>query len=354
VVGGELAREWNNRQIFNAQTSFALGVQTRHDFIDPIGLYRTTKRDRFLTVREDKVYEGSVGLFAEAATKWTPWLRTTVGVRADGFWFDTDSSNPQNSGDEAKGLISPKLSVVLGPWAQTEFYLNAGTGFHSNDARGVNTTVDPLNGDRVDPVNPLVRTFGAEFGIRTQLIPKVTLTASLWWLDSDSELVYVGDAGTNEPGPASRRYGVEIAAYWRPADWFTLDGEFAITHARFQDVPDDYIPSSIPWMFSGGLTLGKETGPFAAFRARAFDKRPLIEDNSVKGKQSFLVNGQIGWRQPRWEVALECLNLFDREDNDIEYYYASRLQGEPAEGADDMHLHPTEPRTFRVRATVRF
>ncbi len=354
VFGGEIAREWNNRQFFNAPSSFVIGVQTRHDFIDPIGLYRTTERDRFLTVRQDKVYEGSIGIFAETTTRWTPWLRTTVGVRADGFWFDTESSDPRNSGDDTAGLISPKFTAVLGPWQQTELYLNFGTGFHSNDARGVNTTADPVSGDAVDPVDPLVRTFGAEIGVRTQIIPKLTLTAAFWWLDSDSELVYVGDAGTNEPGASSRRYGVEVAAYWRPVEWFTLDAEFAATHARFQDVEDDYIPSSVPWMFSGGVTLGKETGPFGSLRARAFEKRPLIEDNSVQGQQSFLVNGQIGWRHAHWEVALECLNLFDREDNDIEYFYTSRLPGEPEEGIDDIHLHPTEPRTFRVRATYRF
>lgn len=354
MVGGELVREWNNRQIMNVQTSFALGLQTRHDFIDPIGLYKTDRRQRFDTVRQDKVYEGSVGLFAEATNRWTPWFRTTTGVRADAFWFSTDSDNSRNSGDEAKAIVSPKFTAVLGPWAKTEFYLNFGTGFHSNDARGVNTTVDPTTGERVDAVDPLVRTIGAEFGVRTQIIPKVTLTAALWWLDSDSELVYVGDAGTNEPGPASRRYGVEVAAYWRPTEWFTLDAEFAATHARFQDVSDQYIPDSVPWMFSGGVTVGKETGAFGSLRARAFEKRPLTEDNSVKGKQSFLVNGEIGWRTPQWEVAVECLNLFDRQDNDIEYFYTSRLPGETAEGIDDIHLHPTEPRTFRVRATYKF
>lgn len=354
TVGGELTREWNNRQIFNAQTSFALGVQTRHDFIDPIGLYKTERRSRFDTTRQDKVYEGSIGIFAEATTRWTPWFRTTTGVRGDAFWFDVDSDNSRNSGSEGAGIVSPKFTAVLGPWKATEFYLNFGTGFHSNDARGVNTTVDPTTGDAVSPVDPLVRTIGAEFGIRTQIIPKLTLTAAVWWLDSDSELVYVGDAGTNEPGPASRRYGVEVAAYWRPLDWFTFDAEFAATRARFEDVPDQYIPDSVPWMFSGGITLGRDEGPFASLRARAFAKRPLTEDNSVKGKESFLVNGQVGWRAKHWEVAVECLNLFDREDNDIEYYYTSRLAGEPLEGIDDIHLHPTEPRTFRVRATYRF
>ncbi|MEQ1861405.1 MAG: TonB-dependent receptor plug domain-containing protein [Chthoniobacteraceae bacterium] len=355
TAGGEAAREWNNRQVFGVMSSFVLGVQTRHDWIDPIGLYKSEARQRFRTVREDSVYEGSVGLFAEATSHWTDWFRTTLGVRGDYFWFDVASGDWRNSGSDSRGLISPKFSAVFGPWKETELYLNAGTGFHSNDARGVNTARDPETGDSVQPVDPLVRTFGYEVGIRTHVVPKLTLTAAFWWLDNDSELVYVGDAGTNEPGPASRRYGVEVAAYYRPADWFTLDAEFAATHARFRDVGGlDRIPDSVPWMLNAGVTAGREHGPFGSIRARVFDQRPLVEDNSVKGSDSILFNGVIGYRTERWEVAVECLNIFDREDNDIEYFYTSRLPGEPDEGIDDIHLHPTEPRTFRVRGTLRF
>lgn len=355
VIGGEIARDWRNRELFGAQTRITLGMQTRHDFVDPIGLYKTEARRRFATTREDTVYEGSAGFYAEAETRWTDWFRTTLGARGDVFAFDVTSNNSRNSGGEVAGLLSPKFSAVLGPWKQTEFYLNAGTGFHSNDARGVNNTVDPGTGDAMLPVDPLVRTLGAEIGLRAQMIPKLTLTASAWWLRSDSELVYVGDAGTNEAGPGSDRWGAEVAAYWRPMDWFTLDAEFAATQARFRDAGEfDDIPLSIPWIFSGGVTLGREEGFFASVRARAFARRPLVEDGSVEGKSSFLVNGQVGYRRKNWEIAVECLNLFDRDDNDIEYFYTSRLRGEPEEGVDDVHLHPTEPRIFRFRATYRF
>ncbi|MFZ4596216.1 MAG: TonB-dependent receptor, partial [Verrucomicrobiaceae bacterium] len=172
-----------------------------------------------------------------------------------------------------------------------------------------------------------------------------------------SELVYVGDAGLNEPGPGSRRYGIEWTNYWRPTDWFSLDTEVAITHGRFVDAGnDDYIPVSVPLMASAGINLGAQgdaEGFFGNVRLRAFDRRPLIEDNSVKGKDSFLINAGIGYRRKNWEAAIECLNVFDREDNDVEYFYTSRLAHE-AEGVDDIHLHPTEPRTFRLRVTYKF
>lgn len=359
IFGGNVSRTWLNQTLLGREAEHTIGFQTRHDLIDGIGLYRTEERERFDTVRQDDVYEGSYGVYFDSTVRWTDWFRTQVGVRGDLFQFNTRNSTiAANEGDKWDGIISPKISAIFGPWKETEFYLNYGMGFHSNDARGVNTVVDPLEGTRVDPVDPLVRTMGAEFGVRTQLVPELTATLALFWLESDSELVYVGDAGTNEAGPGSRRYGIELASYWRPTRWFMLDAEVALTHARFTDAgEEDHIPDSVPFMYSAGVTVGSQPGEdgfFGSLRARGFSERPLIEDNSVKGKDSFLVNAGIGYRYRNWEAAVECLNLFDRDDNDIEYYYTSRLPGEPVGGYDDVHLHPTEPRTFRFRVTYRF
>jgi outer membrane receptor protein involved in Fe transport len=305
-------------------------------------------------VRVDDIYEASYGVFAESTVKWTPWFRTVAGARADAFYFDVTSDNALNSGDEWDGIISPKFSAIFGPWKETELYVNLGTGFHSNDARGVNNTVDPTSGDPLDAVDPLVRTVGGEIGIRSQVVANLTSTLSLWWLDSDSELVYVGDAGLNEPGPASRRFGVEWTNYWRPNDWLSIDGEIALTHARFRgEGSADRIPNSIPIMFSGGVALGREEGYFASLRARAFVSRPLEETGTIEGKDTLTVNAQVGYRTKDWEFALQCLNLLDRNDNDIEYYYASQLSSEIS-SVEDTHFHPAEPRMIRARITYRF
>lgn len=358
IIGGNVARTWENRQLLGHEAEYTVGLQTRHDIISGIGLWRTEQRDRFKNIRQDDVYESSVSVYADSTTHWNDWFRTNMGLRGDLFYFDTQSNNRANSGDDFAGIVSPKVSAIFGPWHETEFYLNFGTGFHSNDARGVTTHVDPNDGMPIDTVDPLVRTMGGEFGIRTQAVPDLTSTLTFFWLDSDSELVYVGDEGRNEAGPGSRRLGIEWSNYWRPTNWFSLDAEIALTHARFTDAgDDDHIPASVPVMFSAGINLGAQgdtEGLFGNLRARAFGQRPLIEDNSVKGKSSFLVNAGVGYRRKNWEVAAECLNLFDREDNDIEYYYTSRLPGEDSAGVDDIHFHPTEPRTFRFRVTYKF
>jgi outer membrane receptor protein involved in Fe transport len=358
IIGGDLSRTWEKRQFLGHESSFTLGLQTRTDFIDGIGLYNTEQRVRINTVREDDVIESSVGVFGESTIRWTPWLRTVAGLRADAFYYDVSANTAGNSGDQFAAIISPKITAILGPWKKTELYLNFGTGFHSNDARGVNTTRDPDTGATVSQVDPLVRTIGSEIGIRTQIIPKVTATLAAWWLDSDSELTYVGDAGTNEAGPGSRRYGIEAAIYWAPKDWLTFDSEVAFTHSRYRDSPGaDRITDSVPWMFSGGFTIGaqgRQPGWFGGMRVRAFGPRPLTEDGSQEGRTTCTVNANVGYRTRRWETVLECTNLFNRYDNDIEYYYTSLLSYESGTGIDDTHFHPAEPRMFRGRVTYRW
>lgn len=337
-----------------SKTTF--GFQTRNDFIDDIGLYLTENRERFQTIREDDVYVGSYSLFLDHETRVNDWFRAGFGLRGDLFHFDVNSDLQANSGSKTNGILSPKAHLVFSPWEDTEVYLNGGLGFHSNDARGVTIAIDPTDGvTPIDSVDPLVRTKGAEIGIRSKAFENLTTTLGVWYIESDSELVYVGDAGTTEAGDASERWGVEMAAYWRPVDWFAADLEYAWSDARFVGVPSgfDSIPNSVEHTLSAGLTFGRNEGWFGSLRARYFSPRPLEESGAIESDSSLLVNGRVGYRKEDWEVSIDVLNIFDREDNDIEYYYESRLPGE-ATGVQDRHLHPVEPRQVRLNLTYHF
>src|SRR5262249_14956062 len=157
----------------------------------PVGLYHTEARQRLSTTREDHVGQTLGSVFAQTEIEWTRSLRTTFGLRADGYQFDVTSDHPLNSGGGSAGLVSPKFGAVFGPWAGPELYANAGMGYHSNDARGAVTRVDPASGVRVDPVTPLVRARGAEVGLRTVRIRGLQSTVALWYLGLDSELLFV-------------------------------------------------------------------------------------------------------------------------------------------------------------------
>jgi outer membrane receptor protein involved in Fe transport len=275
----------------------------------------------------------------------------------DGYHFDVNASEPANSGTDDAGLLSPKGGAVFGPFHGAEFYVNAGLGFHSNDARGATITVDPATGEPADRVTPLARARGAEVGVRTVRVPHLQLSAALWSLSLDSELIFVGDAGTTEAGRPSHRYGLEVASYYTPRPWLIFDGDVSMSKARFTD--DDpsgrFIPGAVATVISGGATVDTRRQVFGSLRWRYFGPRALIEDNSVRSDAASLFNLEAGYKiTPTIRIALDIFNLFDAKDSDIEYFYASRLPGEPLGGVDDIHLHPTLPRTARVSLILGF
>jgi outer membrane receptor protein involved in Fe transport len=358
IYGGEVA--WaRGFQFGGREMTFETGLQVRYDDIDTVGLFDTTARVRTNTVRLDSVQQGSYSLYTSVGTQWTPKVRTTLGVRGDLYDFDVESSLAANSGTETDAIVSPKFSLVLGPWSKTEFFFNVGKGFHSNDARGTTITVDPTDGvSPADEVDPLVKAIGADVGIRTALIPNTQLTVSLWTLDLDSELVFVGDAGVTEPSRKSERRGVEIGAIWNPISWLIIDADLAFTRSRFTGLdPDgagDRIPLAVDSVASVGVAVDHPSGWFGGLRFRNFGESALIEDNSARSDPTTVVNLETGYKiGKRYKLSASVFNLFDKNDNDITYFYESQLPGEAAP-VFDVHFHPVEPRTFRMNLTGTF
>lgn len=336
----------------------SVGVQGRMDRLSPVSLSSTQARNTLSTVREDDVTQRSLSLWAQNETRWTSWLRSIAGLRGDVYDFKVDSSLPANSGKAGDQMVTPKFSLVLGPWRRTELYLNYGQGFHSNDARGTTIRVDPADGvTPVDRVKPLVRTQGYEAGLRSEPLAGWQTTVALWHLDVASELLFVGDAGTTEPSRPSRRQGVEWTNLYVPASWLALDADLAWSRARFRDddpAVGNYIPGAVTTTANLGATVDNLGPWFGSLRLRYFGSRPLIEDNSVRSSASALTNLRLGYKMDkRTRVSLDIYNLFDRKANDIEYWYESRLPGEAA-GVLDRHIHPTEPRSLRLTLAHQF
>ncbi len=336
---------------------FTIGSELRGDDIRN-GLRSSRARRRLSTVRADDVRQHSLAAWTELRVEPSSWLRSYVGVRGDHYWFDVEGDNAANSGNAADGIASGKAGVVLGPWADTELYGNVGTGFHSNDGRGVLLRDDPSTAapDDGTPVDPLVRSRGAELGVRTTAIAGLQSTLSAWALELDSELVFVGDAGATEPNRGSRRLGLEFANHWRPTSWLALDLDVTANRARFRgdDPAGDRIPGSVPLTLVGAIGIDWTDRLSTGLRLRHLGRRPLLEDGSVRSSASTLLNARATFRfDDSREFTLDVLNLLDRRDSDIEYFYGSQLPGE-AGPVDDVHLHPVEPFTLRLAFTARF
>ncbi|HEX8604561.1 MAG TPA: TonB-dependent receptor, partial [Pseudoduganella sp.] len=339
--------------IFASTTT--LGITAQNDNIHN-GLYNTRARQVTGTTRQDHIVETSGALFLENQTRWNPTLRSVAGLRADRYRFDVASDRAVNSGKAHDTMLSPSVSLIFGPWASTEFYVNAGTGFHSNDARGTVITVDPKTNAPVDRVTPLARTRGLDLGVRSEWLRGLQSSLSLYRLDMDSELVFVGDAGTTEAGRPSRRYGIEFSNYYKPFKWLSLDADLAYARGRYRD--DDPAGQRIPGAVEGVAQLAATVtpqGPWSgALRLRWFGPRPLVEDNSLRSSATMTLNGRLGYQFSRAvKLELEAFNLTNRRDAAITYYYASQLPGEAAP-VDDYHFHPIESRSLRLSLGYAF
>src|SRR6266705_2397568 len=348
--------KWDSRPI-----THKFGLDARRDYID-VALYNTVARERMSpAVRVDTVTQSGTGLYYENTLQWTDTFRTIAGVREDFYGARVDSDRPENSGTTRDRITSPKLNFVLGPFDKTEYFLNYGQGFHSNDARGTTITVDPKNltGPTPEKVPALVKTHGEEIGMRTETIPNLQSSFSLWRLALASELVFVGDAGTTEASRPSLRRGIEWSNRYIPKPRLLVDLDLSASRAQFTDgdPKGSYIPGAIDRVASLGVSV-KDLGPWSGtVHARYFGPRPLDEGNIYRSQSSTIFSLRTAYKvDAKTSVSLDVFNLFNRKANDIEYYYASRLCTNqvgaicndgttPQAAINDTHFHPAEPRT---------
>lgn len=357
VFGGNGEQTWFNK-FFGFDMDNSVGLQVRHDAINGLALNHSQAQQVFETVREDNVNQTSIGLYVKNQTHWLKKFRTISGLRTDFYDFNVQSKTlAANSGNKSAVLFSPKLSLIFGPWADTEFFINLGYGYHSNDARGITLTTDPVSGNPSSSAAPLVRSRGGELGFRSQFIPGLNSTLALWWLQMNSELVFVGDAGTTEATGKSERYGLEWNNYYQPTDWLTLDADFAFSSANYTGVPKNqsYVPNSVRRVISVGAVVKLPYDLFATLRLRHFGDVPLVENNTANAGDTTLLNFGAGYEKNNLKLEVDVFNLLGSKANDIAYYYNYRTQNNPnPNGTPNLMFHPVEPRMVRVSATVKF
>jgi outer membrane receptor protein involved in Fe transport len=169
--------------------------------------------------------------------------------------------------------------------------------------------------------------------------------------------VFSGDAGDTSPSRGSKRSGIEWNNHYAATSRLLLDFDLAYSRARYTefDPAGDRVPGAVEKVASFGATLN-DGGPWSgAFQLRYFGPRPLVEDDSVRSASTALAYLRTSYRFNRnWQLAADIFNLFDRKASDVDYFYTSRLPGEPAEGVSDIHFHPGEPRTMRLTLRATF
>jgi outer membrane receptor protein involved in Fe transport len=312
----------------------------------------------------DRAHLLDVAPYLQNTLHWAAWLRTIVGLREE-YYQATDRSQVTGaSGRDHQWLFQPKGSIVLGPWAKSELYFSAGRGFHSDDVRGVFGTVPSQGIPLAGGATPLLaRTTGYEIGLRTNIIPRLGLQLAVFQQDFGSELTYNADSGQDEAGAPSRRKGVEVSGQYHPFHWLELNADLAFSRPRYRTdnlaaygLSLPFIADAPKFIYSAGV-LVSNLGPWSgSLLWRRLGTHHLNDGEAYptdKGYSEF--NLDIGYALPHgWKVGMAIFNLFDSHDDAADYYYTSRLPGEPAAGVTDFQVHPLEPRSARFTVTKLF
>jgi outer membrane receptor protein involved in Fe transport len=356
AYGGALA--W--RRVFDdAPLPLALtaGLQTRTDDAH-VRLARSVRRDLLAPISDDEVDETSAAVYGEAEVIPLPWVRLVVGLRLEHFWFTSkDRSHlARPEGAVTDWLALPKASLILRPFgpdgpasadlgalSELELFLNYGEGYHSNDARDV--VANPQ-----DVTLPAAQ--GWELGLRTRLAERLDLAIAYWWLNLQREFVFVGDEGVTEVNPRSRRRGVEVSTEAELLPWLFLQGDLGYSSAEFSS--GGKVPQAPRLVASAGLVARHPSGFSAELRYKTLGERYGTESHEPRLRSWSVWNLQGRYRRGPVEVSVTLENLFDSDWESAEYFYASRVPGEPPEGVEDRHFVPGYPRNVRVGLSFFF
>jgi TonB-dependent Receptor Plug Domain len=328
--------------LFGIPSAVTAGVQARVDNIHA-RLGPQVKRNPLGTTSDTDILEASYAPYLKAEFQPRPWLRFSGGVRSELFTFDVRNRcracAEHPVGRTTSGLVLPKANLILGPWLRTELFANYGEGYHSNDARAA-----------VAPgASPLPRAKTYEVGVRSKPWgPQgLEVMATVWQVDLQSELVFVGDEGTTEVRGPSRRQGMEVAARGQIVGPLYVNGSVTWTKAEFRN--GDAIPLAPELTAYGALILRYPEGLTTQLQATYFGVRPLTEDRSFNAPSWVDVDLSSRYKLPvklshgRLEAFIFIQNLLNTHWEQAVFAFESRLRNEAA-GVTDIHFVPGNPR----------
>jgi hypothetical protein len=371
VYGANLSHVIPSR-LFGENVRNTFGTQVRFDDIPSLGVNHTVARQLFVPLDNVSIQELNLGFYYQNEIKWGPKVRTVMGFREDFFhWNVDDFLIPENSGSTQAWIPQPKFSLILGPWDRTEFYLNGGLGFHTNDARGIFSHESPdfVLGPAVltpsQPGSAFARSKGAEIGMKTQAIPNLTASVALWYLHLQSELLFdpFGVTVPGVPTGPTNRYGVELSTTYRLNNWLTFDADYAASRAHFttvdtQDAVTENggfdVPQAVGELFTAGPTLRFPNGCFMALQYKYLGPRSLTSDNVISSNATSWFNLGLGCDRERMTVGVNILNLLNSPGHEIDFANTGGVTINGQNFVGGTTGHPLQPFQARFYCTWKF
>jgi hypothetical protein len=398
LVNGDMIEQTDDRQItgLNSRYQFhrllgralattTLGGGFRADDAD-VALWHSPNRRRLAARVDATLAERNLYLWAQQELTFSPKVQLQLGLRGDYFTFNVEDHLegqpavlPHASGYAQQTILSPKANLVVSPTRRLDVFVNAGSGFHSNDARDVilGQRVEDLVRDlrrdgldeaqidaalvsqNLDPAQreaeTLPRATGGELGFQVRPTNRLLLAAAAWVLDLEREFVYVGDGGFTELSGATRRYGLDLEARLQLRPWLWADADVNLARGFFKDAPDDERDIALaPRVTStGGLTLRHPRGLDGSLRYRHVGDRPANEAGTVTAAGYTLVDALATWRRGPVGLTMAVENLLDVAWNEAQFDTESRLRNE-AEPVSELHFTPGTPRSLRLGVSYHF
>ena len=359
-INGDQIRQKEKRNLFGYNGSYAIntsvgnkyftttfGAQYRQDITNGTELSRT--KNRVITTEALKlgnINEVNASIYADELIKLSDKFTINAGIRFDYFHNKYDDLLSNEIGVASATVVSPKLNFYYTFNPRFQLYLNTGKGFHSNDTRAV----IPQNGLQILPA-----TYGSDLGVIYKPFPKLLINAASWYIYSQQEFVYVGDAGVVEPSGRSRRYGIDISVRYQLTKTLFADVDLNSATPRSLDAEagKNYLPLAPTFTTVGGLSLQSPSGFSGSIRYRYIANRPANEDNSVIAKGYFVNDLQLNYTKGKYNVGLSIQNLFDVRWKETQFNTESRLQNE-VETVQEIHFTPGTPFFGRVSLAYSF
>jgi len=340
ILGGKVDRSVLDDERFTV----IVGADFRYDDGDRIGVEAFDGGVYAGEIGANEIQEFSTGPFLDATWFASDNLRVNAGLRYDYYDFDVTALNGLSAdGSSSDNEVSPKFGLAYVPLDNLELYYNWGQGFHSNDARGVVNESDPVPG--------LSSGTGYEIGGRLTL-GDFKFTSAYWWLDQDSELIFVGDSNSVEPKGGSERDGYELTMFWRPADWFALDASFNSSDARYTDNPEgSYVEQAVEEAAQLGLAFTRPNWD-ASLRVRYLGPYALDATNTRRGESLTTTNLRGAYHWDSVTLFLEVINLFDTDGKEIVYFYPAYVDGFDPAGLNSEDINCDTTNCFMSRATI--
>ncbi len=352
TVGGNV----NKSVIDNDQFLLAVGGDLRYDDASRVGLDHYDQGMFLENISSNEITEGSLGAFVEGTWYATERLRLMGGLRGDSYDFDVTAHNTNSAaGQKTASKASPKVGLAFLASDALEFYGNWGRGFHSNDARGVVNTVDPVPG--LSPGE------GYEFGARLT-VGDFKFTTSAWWLDQESELIFVGDSNAVEPKGASERDGLEFTMFWQPLNWLGVDAVYTTSDARYVSNPEGvFVENALEQAAQIGVSATTDNWD-VSLRARYLGPYALTADNAERAEALTTINLRGAYHWDSVTLYAEIINLADTDKKEIVYWYPAYVPGLDPVGTTSEDIdcavtnctlsRQTEPRAVRVGVSYKF